>query len=91
MKAIHVGLQHTGVLPAHCRPARNDEAMMFVYMLPSYDSLNFTVPLCTVHQFSRHNLAHTFKGLILRAEQTGSARVVRCNFFNHYKTACRVA
>lgn len=55
MKSIHLGLQHSGVLPAHCRPARNNEATMFVYMLPSHVSLS-TVPGCTVYQFSRPNL-----------------------------------
>ena len=49
MNPICVSLQHTGVLPAHCRPVRNDEAMMFVYMLSSYVSLKFTVPACTVY------------------------------------------
>ena len=28
MKPIHMGLQHTGVLPAHRRPRRNNEVTM---------------------------------------------------------------
>ena len=49
MKPIHVGLQHTGVLPAHCRPARNHEAITFVYMLPSYVFLSSL--LCLAVQY----------------------------------------
>ena len=48
MKPIHVGLHHTGVLPAHRRPTRNNEVTM---LCTCFLAMSLATLLCLAVQY----------------------------------------